>query len=204
MKANIVLDIASYWLVGTGRGAGPEADSVAAKDACGLPYVPGKSLKGLLREAMEATGVPAGRIVQLMGSQPTAVQDGDEDTMEDRIERHRYQTTEGSLHVSSARLSDEWRNWAGTVKSAAVGQWVIESLFTTLASTAIDEEGRAKKHSLRTIQVAVPMVLRAVVEGPDGEDWVSDMRQALSALRFLGSHRNRGLGRVKASLEVVS
>lgn len=49
----ITLDIQSYWHIGSGEEGGSYADALVLKNAAGLPYVPGKSLKGLYRDGFE-------------------------------------------------------------------------------------------------------------------------------------------------------
>ena len=39
-----------------------------------------------------------------------------------------------------------------------------EAMFETLYSTAIDAEGLAKEHSLRAIEVAIPMLLESTLQ----------------------------------------
>ena len=39
----------SYWHCGSGLAAGAGVDALVVKDANGLPFVPGKTIKGLLR-----------------------------------------------------------------------------------------------------------------------------------------------------------
>jgi hypothetical protein len=56
------LDILSYWHAGSGRGAAALADAVVVRDDTGLPYLPGRTVKGLVRDAMdlaEAAGIVA-------------------------------------------------------------------------------------------------------------------------------------------------
>ena len=48
----IKIDLANYWHVGSGQGAGNYVDSVCLKNSVGLPYLGGKQLKGLLRHAV--------------------------------------------------------------------------------------------------------------------------------------------------------
>ena len=48
-----VIEFYSDWHCGSGLASGAEADAVVIKDKHGLPYVPGKTLKGLVREAFE-------------------------------------------------------------------------------------------------------------------------------------------------------
>lgn len=47
------IEFFSDWHCGSGLASGAEADSVVIKDRSGLPYVPGKTLKGLVREAFD-------------------------------------------------------------------------------------------------------------------------------------------------------
>src|SRR5690606_11796278 len=39
------------WMCSSGLGAGAETDSEVIKDKDGLPYIPGKTLKGILKDA---------------------------------------------------------------------------------------------------------------------------------------------------------
>ena len=47
------IEFYSDWHCGSGLASGAEADAVVIKDRDGLPYVPGKTIKGLVREAFE-------------------------------------------------------------------------------------------------------------------------------------------------------
>lgn len=42
-----------YWHIGSGQSAGDLYDSMVLKDELGFPYLPGKTLKGLVTEMME-------------------------------------------------------------------------------------------------------------------------------------------------------
>ena len=59
-KITLELDLSSYWHIGSGKGADAVADAVVLKDEAGLPVVPGRTLKGLLRDCME--NVPLGAL----------------------------------------------------------------------------------------------------------------------------------------------
>ena len=50
---NIKIEFFSPWHCGSGLSAGADADSLVIKDTNGLPYIPGKTIKGLIREAVE-------------------------------------------------------------------------------------------------------------------------------------------------------
>lgn len=55
MSHNITFKITflDYWHLGSGQSGGAKYDSSVIKDRQGFPYVPGKTLKGLLREYAE-------------------------------------------------------------------------------------------------------------------------------------------------------
>ena len=187
------IDLVEPWHAGSGRGDGPGADALVIRDAAGLPYLPGKTLKGLLREALElvtACGRGGGSSVvdELFGST------GDSTAL---AGARRFTTTEGRLFVGSAHLgrdAEERRRWAAWAQGRPE---LVEKLFTLISSTKIDADGVASDQTLRTIQYAVPVTLFAEVE-PKGElppEWRVQLAAALPLVRSLGTRRNRGFGR---------
>src|SRR5690606_24392052 len=48
----IELELLSPWHVSSGRGRGASADLTVVRSSGGLPYLPGRALRGLLREAV--------------------------------------------------------------------------------------------------------------------------------------------------------
>lgn len=50
---NITIRFFSQWHCGSGTSAGADVDELVVKDKNGMPYIPGKTLKGLIREAVE-------------------------------------------------------------------------------------------------------------------------------------------------------
>lgn len=202
MKRRVLrFQLSSYWHVGSGAGAGTVADAVVLRDGAGLPVIPGRTIKGLLRDCMGlaslSQAVPPDRVTRWFGSS-LAGQDRLEDTEEEqdsRLEEGRFTSQEGELWFGSAQLPPAWREWAR-------GQPQVDSLYTLLASTSLDEEGVARDGTLRVVEATVPMVLEAEVTGPEGDDsWVADLRACVPLLRALGSRRNRGFGRVDVTLE---
>lgn len=178
----------SPWLMGSGFGEGANLDAVAVKSPNGLPYIPGKSVKGLLREAMlsaeEFGHIPADTVVRLFGSR-------DENLS-------RYETSEGALRFSSATLEPGMEEWAGKNPQA------VSQLYASLAATRIDANGLAHDKTLRKIEAALPVSLTAEVTGPDDDtSWQDHLRLALPLLRQAGSHRHRGLGRVLVQIQEV-
>jgi hypothetical protein len=215
-RVRVTFDISSYWHAGTGRGAGPELDARCCRSAAGLPTLPGRTVRGLLRDALalavevgevDRAGWPEGDPVRWCfgtGLEAPAVGEGTPDRVE-TLEEARFRTQAGKLRFTSAVLGTtevEARGWEAWASQA---EGVVDHLFRPFASTKIAEDGRAAEHTLRAIEVAVPLTLHAEVSGPDGPepDWRAAITAAARFVRGLGSHRNRGLGRVQVSVEEV-
>jgi CRISPR/Cas system CSM-associated protein Csm3 (group 7 of RAMP superfamily) len=202
--------LSSFWRVGSGKGADATADQVVLRDSLGLPILPGKTIKGLLRDAMTmatlSDAVSTERVVRWFGSPLAGHTASDGDQQEKLLEEGRFNSSEGQLWFGTAGLPSEWSNWIRAQQGNEVGQSesaeLLRSLFTVVASTSIDENGIAREHTLRVAEVAVPMELQAEVRGPDDDlQWVQDLKLSLPLLRALGSRRNRGYGRVDVTLK---
>ena len=207
MKATLKVGISSYWLCGSGRGEGPGADEVPIVTPEGLPFLPGKTLRGLLRAAadllVEAGAYGEDKVRALFGSSPLGdAQDGKDEHVS-AMEFGRYTTCAGQLCLTSATLGKTtgekfaWRRWAAT----SANEDAVRQAFVQLGSTRIDALGVADDQTLRAVQVAVPMTLYAAVEAPDA--YTPLLGDAASLVRELGSGRNRGFGRAELALDVT-
>ena len=188
----VKIEVLEYWHAGTGRSSGPVYDLEPVRDGASLPYLPGRTLRGLMREGTQRAeesgldSVPKGTTCRLFGKPPDGKRTGGD----------------GILRVSDATLAPAIRAWA-----ASRGGDVSESLFVPLAGTAIDPEtGQVKDRSLRVLEVAVPVTLWATVHivAPHVDvekDIALPLRAGLAFVRGLGSQRRRGLGRARFSLE---
>ena len=176
----LAIELTGYWHVGSGRGQGANADALVLKDRAGLPYLPGRSLKGLLREGLQSCEdaglVPAGRTAELFGRETSPGKAG--------------RSVPGILAVSNAGLPENEHAWLSSEK----GSQSTAALYDTLASTKLDERGMADDKTLRTIELTVPVRLSATIRGPEGS-WAEDLARSCALVRGLGAHRHRGLGR---------
>lgn len=168
----------SYWHCGSGLAAGADVDALVIKDKDGLPYIPGKTIKGLVREAMN-------EIIALRGGEEP----------KDYVKLFGYLSKDGKEMEKSGSFftnaTMEDNNTTNQIKELELQQYLYESV----ANTTIDDEtGTAKEHSLRKMEVAVPITLKGrILNAPDSME-----EEILNALRFiknLGANRNRGLGR---------
>ncbi|MBI4820411.1 MAG: hypothetical protein HY791_29360 [Deltaproteobacteria bacterium] len=196
-SATATFEILTYWQAGSAFGGGARSDSAVHRDADGLPFLPGRTVKGLFRAASRlgesARVVPTGFTDEMFGTRaPTR---GGDDREAD-LEAARFRTTAGALRFDSGRLPPEWLDWARGANSAHV-----EQLFTVVSSTRI-EDGLADDKTLRADEYVVPMGLLARVSGPDDEGWVDALDHCGRLfIRNLGHRRNRGFGRVSVRVK---
>jgi len=192
------VDIRSYWHAGGGRGAGAVLDAVVHRDPHGLPVLPGRHLKGLLRDALRRAeawgwaGYGPGITRALFGG-PAG--DGGERRSE-----------AGCLRVSDAALPEDLAAW---LAHEAGGRAHLPRLFRGLYATAVEHDsGTALDRSLRGVEVTVPLTLQATIQPLPGRappsDWARLIDGVLPLVDAVGGHRTRGLGRAVLSLEDVA
>lgn len=187
------VDFRGYWHAGAGRGSGHHLDALVCRDADGLPYLPGKTLRGLLRDAVRKleqwggeSAIGEGMTRRLFGGEAWE-RDGDD-------VKARDVTEPGALFVSDARLPDEVRSWLALPENGGLRAGLFREHF----STAMTADGVAREKSLRGMELAVPIVLRAEVRplpGRDAAGWRKAVLAALPLVRAAGAMRSRGLGR---------
>lgn len=190
LRGVLQVNIHDLWHAGSGRGHGTALDAVVVLTPDGLPCLPGRHLRGLLREAMqclESWGhAPEGATLRLFGGEAEA----------DQSDVRQRRSRPGRLGLSSARLSEAEEAWLVSIE----GRQTRPHLFTEVFATAIDKSGVAKDHSLRSMQMTVPMDLQAELEllADDTEqargDWTL-LQQATALIRHVGASRSRGSGR---------
>lgn len=161
----------SQWHCGSGTSAGADVDELVIKDKCGMPFIPGKTLKGLVREAVE-------NYMSFSGSSDDAL-----------IEKAfgKEGQTMGCMYFSNAVLEDKEYN-------AIVANNAQEHLYEKITTTAIGNNGIAKDHSLRSMEAVVPCTLYATVSDVP-EELETLLEQSLGLIKRMGQKRNRGLGR---------
>ena len=203
--AFLTFDIRSYWHAGSGRGGGAALTNMVHKDPDGLPNLPGRSVKGLVRDAMyraEVWGhITKGRTEAIFGLNTLAKPE------ERQLTRH--QSVPGCLAFGNAELPEALRRHLKFLACKDKGQRkeLAPYFYTGLHATAINEKGTAREGSLRGYEVTIPLVLTAPIHVLDEcfcDAWFDDLRRCLPLIRGLGMGRNRGLGRCSVSLEVTS
>lgn len=169
------IEFHSYWHCSSGQSAGADVDELVVKDSCGLPFVPGKTVKGLFRDAcseLENYGHVDGAFVKLVF--------GTEDIMSE-------------CFFSNAVLDKSERDYI-------FQEDLSDYLYDSVSSTAIDEDGIAREHSLRRTQVVLPCILHGTVESVP-QECVDGLIKSMGLIKRLGRGRSRGFGRCTISME---
>lgn len=172
----------SNWHCGSGQAAGADVDELVIKDYDGLPYVPGRTLKGLLRDAADLLvchdGLDQDILDKLFGN-------------DDNHGQHGELTTMGKLFFSNAELPE---------RSTIAAQGLVNYLYQSFSATAIGDDGIAKDLSLRKIQTVIPCTLQgAILHVPD--EHVAAIKKMASLIKHIGLGRSHGFGRCQMKIQ---
>lgn len=187
----LTITLLSPWHAGSGLGDGPGDDRLVVRDEHGLPYLPGRTLKGLLRDAMTAAEglghVKKARTAErLFGEASDGATDADGG---------------GTLRLSDARLGGDADAVAAWDLWAAANPDRVRHLDTRIQSTAV-EKGVGKRGTLRSTEWVWPATLTAFLES-EAESDLKDLDRALTLLRRLGLRRHRGFGNATFTLAEI-
>ena len=187
---NITYEIKFHtdWHCGSGLAAGADVDALVVKDKDGLPFVPGKTMKGLIREAIEEMELPIEEndrnlFIQAFGNSEDRNANS---RLTEESENYDF-LQKGETFFTNAELSEDEHR-------AIVSNNAARFMYRSISSTAIDNEGIAVDHSLRKMEVVVPCTLHGEIKNvPD--NMADEVLDALRYIKRLGQNRNRGLGR---------
>jgi len=178
------IDFFTFWHAGSGLSGGAEANLIVIKNQKGLPFIPGRTLKGLLREAAMLLNKLDDQLVTTSFIETVfGVGENEETQQNGKMGTCYFGNAELSQYLSE-KISDEQRN----------------QLYHVLASTAIDKLGQAKEGSLRQMEVCIPLTLYANIEQfPSDSDNLKQLEYCFQWIKKMGSTRSRGLGRCNFS-----
>ncbi len=174
MELTYKITFLSDWHCGSGLSGGAEADATVIKDDQHLPYIAGKTIKGLLKEALEDM---------------TEVNQCNKDDIKATFGIEAYDKNDKKAFFSNATLAD--------AEQKDITPALSDFLYRNIASTQIKPNGTAKENSLRVLEVCIPITLEGRITGIASQQQVDLLTKALKWVRHLGVNRNRGLGRCK-------
>ncbi|WCL81797.1 RAMP superfamily CRISPR-associated protein [Saprospira sp. CCB-QB6] len=184
------IEFFSDWHIGSGLSIAGDVNAAVLKDDNDLPYIPGKTLKGMFRDAAE-------QLVELKeenSAEHAAWQFFIKEVFGERVEAGGHEGAAGQCFFSSATLSSNLQELFEQEPS------LKEGLYRSITATAISyETGVAKEHSLRKLEVCAPMVLEGEIEGEILAKHKDKLECCSKMIKQMGLSRHRGLGRVQFS-----
>ena len=167
------LEFFSEWHCGSGLSKGADVDALVVKNSQGLPFVPGKTIKGLLREqvAMLIDLRGKGKDMEVHFNETFGI----------------FKSQEGTMFCSKQE------------QSCILSEELATFLYRSLSFAAINDDGVADNHSLRKIEAVVPCTLEGTIDGIS-DDLYDFVKDGLALIKRMGTHRSRGLGRCKFTI----
>lgn len=192
----LIMELLSDALPGSGEGLAGIIDADVNYDDCGLPYIPAKRLKGILREAAldlcDVGKLTETQLATLFGKRG-------------EMRGTAFRLSDGYLpdypqlraFLKECSKNEQCQKEYGSVFHR---QAVLDFYSYTRSQTAIEDEGEsvgvAKEHSLRTFRV----LKKGLTFGFECESLSKDDLEKLNLIcavtRRFGSSRTRGLGAI--------
>ncbi|MDA0129452.1 RAMP superfamily CRISPR-associated protein [Vibrio sp. MarTm2] len=195
-QLTLSFDIRSEWHISTGDEGGAYADALMLKDQNHLPYISGRSVRGLLKEAFQIA-----QDNQWLVDQPHLVnllfgEEGEQTS------------SQGLLRITNATLSGEEIAYFKEHKQSGAHK----QLYRVHYATAIDNRtGVAKEGSLRGMEVAAPMTLTSTVSlnnhHPnvnefDNSTLVELINSVTPLITNVGAKKHRGYGQAFVTVDI--
>jgi len=196
-KLTLKIKTRSEVLVGSGEGWGATIDSDIVFDEYGLPYLPAKRIKGVLRES-------AVEVAEMFSGIDPCLEKKVESlfSIDKRGERDFSPVCFDNLYLEEHEKNRKWLQWAMMEGyPSLISKDMILKTFTNIRQqTAIDKDGIADDNSLRTIRVLKRDIsFSGAVQVEDGFE-LDPLCLAASNLRYIGTSRNRGFGHIHCEL----
>jgi CRISPR/Cas system CSM-associated protein Csm3 (group 7 of RAMP superfamily) len=201
IKLTIKARFKSPVLLGAGEGRGSVIDADIIFDSMGLPYFPGRRLKGLLRDSAQ-------EILDLFFCSQTEIYSQD---ILDRAFGVTGDESGGLLIFDNLYLPDydstyQWCVWVCSNK--VLGKYfspeaIIRAFTETRTQTAVAEDGVVLDQSLRRYRIlkeGTAFSGHMILKKDDEQEVIDLLALACQNLRRAGTRRNRGLGEVDCSL----
>lgn len=188
----LLLELLSDTCISSGESIAGIIDVEVEFDEYGIPFMPAKRIKGILREAAEDINL---------------ICDDKYSDYIDNIFGKPGECIPGNMILENGRLKD-YEEISNMVKRGQkskeygilFNEEFIKDSFTYIRSqTAIDKYGAAKENSLRNIRV-LKKGLKFLFDLEIERKYVQFLNQVCKMVRHIGLNRTRGLGEVKLSL----
>lgn len=209
IKYNIEITLLSPCIIGSGEGYGSLIDTDVIFDEFGIPFIPAKRIKGCLRDS--ATQVLEMFSLSKINLLNTERESSGDFLLIEKVFGKRGSDRASPIIFNSCYLNqyEDIVNWIKYLSDKHKNYISRESLIDRFSEirqqTTIEENGVAKKHSLRTMR-ALKKGLKFYGEiinissDVDYKNIEMLLFYASKALKNIGTKRNRGFGKVECKL----
>ncbi len=178
-EIHYTITLFSDWHCGSGQSSGPDSDKLVKKDKYGLPIIPGRTIKGLLKEAaydlFKDTDGFSEFVKSCFGSKSDS---------KDPVSKNVF-------HYSNANLPAIEINYLKGKPNE------ISKLYRNIPFNRIMEEtGTTDENSLHSMQVTIPLTLNGKIMNIP-KAYLSQIEACMKMIKRLGNKRNRGFGRCR-------
>ena len=184
---------------GRGDGLAGVVDQEVEHDEYGLPFLRGRTLKGLLVEE-------CANILYALGKQKPALAEKYQEVANRLFGKPGSGLQDNALlRMGDARLPEDLCAAVRfSVERKELSRLdVLESLTDVRRQTAMDETGKPEEHSLRATRVILrdtPFISQLAFASPPDDTDLALLAACIKAFRRAGTGRNRGYGRLTATL----
>jgi CRISPR-associated protein Csx10 len=191
-------------LIGSGEGYGAIIDADVVFDEFGIPFIPGKRIKGILRDSMQ-------EVIEMV--QSAGILKIQNQNVIDLYFGKPGQMISAPLFISNFFICEyqknrrSLKNLIDKYPKVVTRESIINHFTVLRQQTAISENtGTAKTHSLRSLRVLKKgLDFYGTIElNEENQDLQNLLALSCANLRKIGTSRNRGLGDVECKLYVNS
>lgn len=206
------ITLESNALIGSGEGYGAIIDADVTFDDIGIPYIPAKRIKGCIRDsAIEICSMfDVAKIKSFLDLTPDSSSNSNNNKFKIITDIFGKQGQESpapfyftNLMIDEYNKNKEWLEYFSYEHANIISGDSIRSFFTELRQqTAIDDNGVAGEHSLRTIRTIKKGITFKGDLCCQTENQNAERLLALACRNFIymGTKRNRGFGKIKCEL----
>ena len=198
MNKKLIVRLKSDLCVGTGESLGSLIDTDICYDNYGLPYIPSKRLKGLLREAF----------IEYSEWSETKEEYDKLQEIGKKLFGTEGANNSCNLKIDNAyieeyeKIINDINNVEDTYKKYLSKQRVINSNTSIRYQTAVDlETGVAKENSLRSMRVLDKGIKFLSNIECETEEEMNLLKPIVQLVNHIGTHRTRGFGEVICMLQ---
>lgn len=195
----IIIETKSCAFPGSGEGYGSVVDRDVVFDDWGLPYLPARRIKGVLRES----ALEVKEMLEQSDSTANVLDTSMSDVFGEEGQREGSRLIISDFYLQEHSAFQDWIKWLCFEYKALFSPAVVMDYFTQIRQqTSIDPNGLAEEGSLRRSRVLKKGLFFegkvTLLEGDLKE--INLLALACANMRRFGGQRNRGFGEVRVTL----